>query len=315
MNSFPEPWFSIPPDLVRGPTDARAGVRAQDNWGMAVMGVDRLRSVTDGAGVVVGVVDTGCDRTHPLLAHVVEVADFTGSPSGTNDRNGHGTHTTSTICATDPGIGVAPGCRLVHAKGLSDGGSGAGSWIANGIRWCFDRGAKVISMSLGSPSEDGRITDACQDVSEGGAWVVAAGGNSGPNTPDVDWPGRSPWCISVAALDSSLRPASFSSAGAKIDTSGPGVGIWGARPGGGLAQMSGTSMATPFVAGLLALYRAALVVSGRSLPDVSALRAILTDTGTDAGEPGRDRRTGPGWATPVLLALDAVPDPPRPTSG
>lgn len=306
-------WFSLPPDLVRGPTDDTPGVRADANWGMAVLGVERLRSVTRGKGITVGVIDTGCDRTHPLLSNVIDARDFTGSTSGAADRNGHGTHTSSTICATDPGIGVAPECSLVHGKGLSDGGSGAGGWIANAMEWCAGRGAVILSMSLGSSSEDGRITEMARQLSGDGVWVVAAAGNSGPNTPDVDWPGRSPWCISVAALDSQLRPASFSSAGAKIDTAGPGVGIWGARPGGGLAQMSGTSMATPFVAGLLALYRAALLAAGRGTPHVAPLRVLLTDTSTDTGDPGRDRRTGPGWATPALLALDAVPDPPRPT--
>lgn len=305
-------WSGIPGDLVRGPSDFFPFSAAQDNWGMAVMGVDRLRAVTLGGGVTVGVIDTGVDISHPLLTGVTDRRDFTGSASGPSDRNGHGSHVTSTVGGKDRGIGVAPDCRLIHGKALGDGGSGSGQWIADAIRWCVDKGAHVVSMSLGSSSEDGRITDACRGAVGAGVWVVAAAGNSGPGTPEVDWPARSPWCISVAALDSALRPASFSSGGGKIDTSGPGVGIWGARPGGGLVSMSGTSMATPFVAGCLALYRAALVAAGRAMPDWAELRRILADTSTDAHTPGVDRRTGPGWATPVLLALDAVPDPPRP---
>lgn len=114
----------------------------------------------------------------------------------------------------------------------------------------------------------------------------------------------------VAALNVDLSPASFSSAGEKIDTSGPGVNIWSARPGGGYQQMSGTSMATPFVAGLLGLYRRALEIKGLPVPDVYDLRKLLFDRSTDTHTPGDDRRTGPGWVTPMLLSLSLTPDPP-----
>jgi subtilisin len=305
-----EPIFTIPPDLIRGPDADVLPLAGEVNWGMAVFGVDRLRTLTDGAGVVAAGVDTGIDRTHPLLSNCFAAKDFTGSPIGAGDRNQHGTHISGTISATDPRIGVAPGCRFCHGKALSDGGSGSGSWIAAAIRWAAEQGAEVISMSLGSSSPDNTIIAAMQEVARAGIWVIAAAGNSGANTPDVDWPGRSEHCISVAALSSDLSPASFSSAGAKIDTSGPGVGIWSTKPGGGFQQMSGTSMATPFVAGLMTLYRAALKTRGLPIPDVYALRALLFNRSTDTFTPGDDRRTGPGWVNPMLLSVNLTPDPP-----
>lgn len=303
--------FTIPPDLVRGSAADALPLAGEVNWGMARFAVDQLRTITDGRECISAGVDTGVDRNHPLLKNCIAAKDFTGSPYGAGDVNEHGTHISGTICATDPRIGVATGSRYCHGKALSDQGSGAGTWIAAAMQWCADNGAEIISMSLGSSGEDPTITSKMRELAERGLWIVAAAGNSGPGTPDVDWPGRSEHCISVAALDSAMNPASFSSAGAKIDTSGPGVDIWSTRPGGGYRQMSGTSMATPFVAGLLTLYRAALKKTGQKIPTVYDLRTTLFADSTDIGPPGDDRRTGPGWVTPILLALNLTPDPPQ----
>lgn len=306
-----EPIFTIPPDTQLNDTADALPLSGEVNWGIAAFGVEDLRKYTDGAGIRVGVCDTGIDDTHALLApNFAGAKDFTGSPSGYKDRNGHGTHCSGTIGATDPRIGMAPGAKLLHAKGLSDSGSGYGGGIAAGIRWLAAQGCEIVSMSLGSSGEDSTITNAIRELADAGVWVIAAAGNSGGNTSDIDWPGRSPHCISVAALSSDLQPASFSSAGAKIDTSFAGVNIWSCRPGGGYAQMSGTSMATPGVAGVLALYRAALKSKGQPIPKIDALRSLLFTRSTDTFTPGDDRRTGPGWVTPMLLTLTLVPDPP-----
>lgn len=312
MSDEHEPIFGIPPDLIRGPESDVLPLAGEINWGVPKFQVDRLRDVADGSGIIVGVVDTGVDRAHPLLTNCFAARDFTGSRSGANDVNGHGSHVTGTIGAQNPNIGMAPGCRTVHGKALDDSGSGAGTWIAAAMQWCADQGAEIISMSLGSSSEDPTITAKMRQLAEHhGIWIVAAAGNSGGGTPNVDWPGRSPWAISVAALNRNLTPASFSSAGAKIDTSFAGVDIWSCRPGGGYASMSGTSMATPAVAGVLALYRSGLKKQGRSIPTVAELRSILNSDSTDTHTPGVDRRTGPGFITPLLLALDLAPEPPQ----
>lgn len=310
MSQRDDGLFRIPPDLLVGPAADFLPLAGEVNWGVAAMAVDRLRSVADGAGVTAGIVDTGVDRGHPLLANCVAARDFTGSPYGDQDLNEHGTHTTGTVGAQDPRIGVAPGCKLVHGKCLSDQGSGRGDWIADAMQWCVDQGAEVLSASLGSPEEDPTITRKMRELAERGVWIFAAAGNSGAGTPDVDWPGRSPHCLSVAALNPDLTPASFSNSGAKIDTAGPGVGIWSTRPGGGFRQMSGTSMATPFVAGVFTLYRSALKKLGRPIPAVADLRALLLSDSADTHTPGRDRRTGPGWASPLLLSLNLTADPP-----
>lgn len=303
--------FYIPPDLVIGPSADFLPLADEANWGMKVFGIDVLREITNGAGTIIGIVDTGVDRDHPTLTNCIDAKDFTGSRYGAEDKNGHGTHCTGTVGGVDPRIGVAYGCKTVHGKGLGDSGSGSTRALIQAMDWCiYDKGCEVISCSWGSSGESKDTTRKLKEYADAGIWPIFAAGNSGADTPDVDWPGRSEYCIDVAALASNLNPASFTSAGAKIDTSGPGVNIWSCRPGGGFTQMSGTSMATPFVAGLLGLFRTALKLKGLPIPRVHELRETLFKRSTDTHEPGDDRRTGPGWVTPQLLTLYLNPDPP-----
>lgn len=304
------PYCGIPPDLVRGPVadDGILPLAGEANWGMSVFGIDELRALVK-SKVKVGVIDTGIDATHPMLKDAfVAAKDFTGSPYGYSDRNGHGTHTSGTVAGTNQAMGVASGFPLYHGKGLGDGGSG-GDGLLDAMEWCIEQGCVVLSCSWGGGGPSSSWEARFKRMAEAGVWCVFAGGNSGPNTPDADWPGRYPHLLNVAALNSDLTPANFSSAGDKLDTSGPGVGIWSARPGGGYQQMSGTSMATPFVAGLLALYRAGLIDAGRPIPNAYELRDTLFKDSTDTHTPGDDRRTGPGWITPALLRANLTRDP------
>lgn len=306
-----EPVYGIPPDLVIGPSSDVLPLAGEANWGMAKFDVERLRSIANGAGVIVGVIDTGLDDQHPdVKPNYLASRDFTGSGSGAKDRNGHGTHCSGTIGAVNPNIGVAPGCKLVHGKGLSDSGSGGGVGIANAMQWCVDQGAKVLSMSLGSSGRDPNIDAKGAELTAKGILICCAAGNSGGGTSQIDFPGRLPWAISVAALDPNLNPASFSSAGEGIETSAPGTNIWSCRPGGGYTQMSGTSMATPFCAGVLALYLSCLLKLGKPLPTAQDIQKILQTDSMDVHTPGVDRRAGPGAIWPLLLANNLVDAPP-----
>lgn len=308
MSHESEPICRIPP-VDYGPTAEVLPLAGEVNWGMESFGVQQLRTVTDGAGIKIGIIDTGIDASHPLLSGKVGGArDFTGSPSGSGDRNGHGTHCSGTVGASDPRIGVATGATLYHGKGLGDGGSGGNS-LMDAMQWCIDQGCVILSCSWGGGGQSQSWERLFQQWSDAGIWMIFAGGNSGPNTGDSDWPGRSPNLINVAALNPNHTPASFSSAGDKLDTSGPGVNIWSCRPGGGFQQMSGTSMATPFVAGMLGLYRRGLELKGLPIPKTAELRKKLFMRSTDTHTVGDDRRTGPGWITPALLDLDLTPDP------
>lgn len=303
------PVYSLPP-VFRGPSAEAMPLAGEVNWGMDVFGVQFLRGFNP-KPIKLGVVDTGIDDTHPLIAPVFKGAkDFTGSSRGYRDVNGHGTHCSGTVAGNDPRIGVASGFDLYHGKGLGDGGSG-GNGLIDAMWWCIEQGCEVLSCSWGGGGRSDSWEREFQKMIDRNVWLVFAGGNSGPNTPDTDWPGRSEKLLNVAALNMDLSPASFSSAGDKIDTSGPGVGIWSARPGGGYQQMSGTSMATPFICGVLGLFRACLKGLDRPIPDTFDMRKMLFNRSTDTHTPGDDRRTGPGYLTPSLLELALTP-PPQP---
>lgn len=299
--------LSLPP-IERGPEYASLSM-APESWAFAAWDVDRLRAVNNGKGVICAVLDTGGDVNHPELTGRIDASkDFTGSSYGFADRNGHGTHCLGTVGGSSLKIGVANGCRLLNGKVLGDSGSGSDSGIAAGIDWAVEQGAAVISMSLGSSSPSQRIKDACDRAAVKGVWVVAAAGNEG--NAGVGYPGGFPSCMSVAAVDRNFKVAGFSSRGNKLDTSGPGVQIVSAKPGGSYQEMSGTSMATPFVAGLLTCLRGGMIANGAPIPNTEELRRLLFNRSVDLGTPGDDTSYGPGWLAPLMLAMGATADPP-----
>ncbi|TDC34096.1 peptidase [Micromonospora sp. 15K316] len=243
-----------------------------------------------GAGVPVAVLDTGVDAEHPdLVGQVTEARSFVPGKEVT-DRNGHGTHVASTIAGTGAASGgaergVAPGVRLHVGKVLDDTGEGQDSWILGGMEWAArEAKARVISMSLGGDPSDGTdlLSRAVNQLSaETGALFTVAAGNSGPDMQTVGAPGSADAALTVGAVDTLDRLAVFSSRGPrrgdnalKPDITAPGVDVLAARSqyapeGEGPYQtMSGTSMATPHVAGAAALLAAVHPQwTGRQLKD------------------------------------------------
>ncbi|WP_225854156.1 S8 family serine peptidase [Micromonospora sp. ALFpr18c] len=231
-----------------------------------------------GVGVDVAVLDTGVDREHPDLAGRIEEATSFVPGEEVTDRHGHGTHVASTIAGTGAASGgaergVAPGADLHIGKVLNDQGEGQDSWIISGMEWAArTAGARVVNMSLGGPPTDGTdpLSAAVDRLSaETGTLFVIAAGNSGPDLVTVGAPGAAASALTVGAVDAQDRLAVFSSRGPrhgdnapKPDITGPGVDILAARSqyaaaGEGAYQtMSGTSMATPHVAGAAALLAA-----------------------------------------------------------
>ncbi|MFF4807835.1 S8 family serine peptidase [Micromonospora chersina] len=227
----------------------------------------------DGAGVKVAVLDTGFDTDHPDLAGRVS-ASATFVPGETvEDGNGHGTHVASTVGGSGAASagreqGVAPKADLVVGKILADEGYGADSWVIAGMEWAAAQGARVVSMSIGGDqSTDGTdplSTAVNQLTAQTGALFVVAAGNAGAEGV-ISSPGAADAALTVAAVDSGDRLADFSSRGPRFgdyalkpDIAAPGVDILAAKAGGTAADgwyqsMSGTSMATPHVAGAAAI--------------------------------------------------------------
>ncbi|MGO1051979.1 S8 family peptidase [Crossiella sp. CA198] len=230
-----------------------------------------------GSGVTVAVLDTGVDNTHPDLAdREVGGKNFSGSPDAL-DHYGHGTHVASTIAGTGAKSGgkyrgVAPDARLLDVKVLADNGSGADSGIIAGMQWAAEQGADIVNMSLGgfdTPDLD-PLEEAVNTLSaKHGTLFVIAAGNAGPRAGTIHSPGSADAALTVGAVDRDNQLAEFSSRGPrkgggmiKPDLTAPGVDIVAARHadgkigepvGDGYTRLSGTSMATPHVAGATAL--------------------------------------------------------------
>lgn len=308
MTSQSETIFHLPDFFV---TELIDDLQSQTvDWGVRFVGADKAWTTTRGRGIVVAVLDTGCDAAHPdLKGQIVAQRDFTNS--GTDDRNGHGTHCAGVIAAADNSvgvIGVAPESKLLIGKVLGNDGSGASSWIAAGIRWATNNKAHVISMSLGSSRPDAGTHAAIKEAVQAGVIVVAAAGNSGPGT--INYPGAYPEVISVGAIDATGRIANFSSQNREVDVAAPGVNILSSVPGGRWARMSGTSMATPLVAGVVALIQSARLSAGRELLTAEEVLKLLKSSSVDAGTAGRDPAYGWGIVDPRLLLSGDFPLPP-----
>ncbi|WP_121714499.1 S8 family serine peptidase [Streptomyces sp. E5N91] len=262
-----------------------------------------------GEGVDVAVLDTGYDPGHPDLKDAVEDSRSFVPDEDVTDRNGHGTHVASTIAGS--GVvsggrekGVAPGAGLHIGKVLSNSASGAESWILAGMEWAaWDTHARVVSMSLGSSvNADGEtlLARAVNELSaETGALFTIAAGNDGPGAQTVRSPGTADAALTVGAVDSADALADFSGRGPrygddalKPEITAPGVGILAARSqyattgSGSYLALSGTSMATPHVAGAAALVAAAHPDwTGSQIKDtlVSTVKATPGITADDGG--------------------------------
>ena len=277
-----------------------------------------------GKGARVAVLDTGVDPTHPDLAgQIAETRDFTVDGGDAVDHFGHGTHVASTIAGTGAASGgerkgVAPGAQLVIGKVLDDNGEGSDSTVIAGMEWAAAQ-ARVINMSLGGfEASDGTdplslALDALSDQT--GALFVVAAGNDGPTDGTVSAPGAASRALTVGAVDGTDAVADFSSRGplvnshaAKPDLVAPGVDVVAARAAGttmGLpiddryVAASGTSMATPHVAG------AAAVLAQRH-PDWTAQQLKAALVGAADPIAGGDPYAGGAGRLNVARALSGV---------
>jgi subtilisin family serine protease len=254
------------------------------DWSVTYIGIDALPF--DGAGELVGVLDTDCDESHPDLAGQVEFHDFISGALPLPDmfKSSHGTFVTGQIVAANNGLGVvgaAPGAKVYHGRVLY--GSMADfarddvdGDIARALRACVDAGCGVISMSLGGPDRSKPVADALQYAVDNGVIPIAAAGNERLiGSPYASYPASDRNVISVASANKKGLPAWFSTVGhsSKPDiASSPEVAIasleyyWGCLYGGKYGRMIGTSMAAPTLAAVAALWCQAYTAHHGSLP-------------------------------------------------
>jgi subtilisin family serine protease len=238
------------------PDDEEQAQSLGATWGLTACRVPA--SVRNGLGIKVAVLDTGFAIGHPDFAGRAVVSNtFVGQP--VQDLHGHGTHCIGTALGpqsptgSTPRYGIAFRGSIFAGKVLSNAGGSVGGSVLAGMNWAIANGCQVISMSLGGAGPvQAAYTAAGQAALQRGLLIVAAAGN-GSGAP-TGYPANSPTIFSVASLDANLQPSSFSNRG-KVEIAAPGRDVFSAAPmPRRYATMSGTSMATPHVAGCAALW-------------------------------------------------------------
>ncbi len=331
------PPVTTTPPTTTTPTDPSSPVTAfpdvayyggANDWNLnAINAPEVWAQGYTGSGVTVAVVDTGVDLDHSDLLNQIwvnadEIAgngvdddhngyvddwrgwDFVSSDNNPDDGNGHGTHVAGTIAADNNGTGatgVAPDATIMPVRVLDSNGSGTLSAVAAGIRYAASNGADIINLSLGGAFSS-VIQTAIQYAQSLGVLVVAAAGNESASTPS--YPARFAASLSnvlsVGAHNSSNSIASFSNdvgnSGA-VQVDAPGVGVYSTYINNRYASLSGTSMATPHVAGL-----AALALSANQSLTATQLRNVIVN-GTNRTIAGSDSEGGINAALTVALAV------------
>jgi subtilisin family serine protease len=292
---------AVPMPRAEGMTPTQALDETQATWGLQV--TKATASQFTGRDVRIAVLDTGLDLTHvDFVGRGVSTQSFVPDEE-VQDGHGHGTHCSGTACGSArpsqfPRYGVASDADLWVGKVLNNRGRGVDRGILAGINWAVTNRCRVVSMSLGSPTRAGQafslaFEQAARRAAERGTLIVAAAGNESQRSVGlinpVAHPANCPSILAVAAVDRSFAPAPFSNRGVdpnggQVDIAAPGVDVYSSWPmPEGYRRLSGTSMATPHVAGIVALF-------AQAQPDASPneLAALLSRTAWRLPVPATD---------------------------
>lgn len=261
---IPEKVVYIPDEFLTENTNS-----SEATWG--IQATEAIRSQYTGNNIKVAILDTGFDANHPdFEGRMITSTSFVPDESA-DDFHGHGTHCTGIACGSSNKwgeyYGIAKNAHIYSGKVLNSHGSGAQSWILNGITWAANNGCKVITLSLGSPVPEGVSYDiayerAASFARKKGALVIAAAGNdslrSKKRFSPVSSPADCPSVLAVGAIDKEMKVADFSNRAINpsglVDFAAPGVGIYSSwLVPVNYRTLSGTSMATPHLAGIAAL--------------------------------------------------------------
>lgn len=286
-------------------------------WGVDRIDADLAWVTGRGAGIKVAIIDTGIDKDHEdLKANIKGGENFVASKNGPphkrtvksgewDDDNGHGTHVAGIVAATDNEIGVigvAPDAHLYGVKVLDSSGSGYLSDVIDGIGWSVNNGMDVVNMSLGSSSDSPSLREAVDAAYAAGVVLVAAAGNSGDGdgtTNRVNYPAKYASVIAIAATDSNDNTPTWSSEGEEVELAAPGADIRSTWNDGLYKTISGTSMASPHAAGVVALVLVTGIpaeydANSNGTWDPAEVRVALRDSAEDLGTAGHDNFYGHG---------------------
>ena len=245
------------PTLSPSPAPIRSlGQSPQIPWGIREIKAPAVWNRSSGAKVKIAIIDTGIDYTHPDLRHAtaggINLVDPHRPPM---DDNGHGTHIAGTIAATSmlSGVlGVAPDAQVYAVKAFDRNGTAYVSDIVSGVQWSIENHMDVINMSFGMKTPHKALEEALRAAYRMGTVVVASSGNEG-KVGEIDYPARYRNVIAVGATAKHNKMAAFSNRGKRIDIYAPGYKVISTWLNGYYQELSGTSMATSHVSGVIAL--------------------------------------------------------------
>jgi len=273
-------------------------------WGFSDMKITpEVQKTYTGKNVNIGILDTGIDSSHLDLKVAGGVCVLDECSNGYNDDHGHGTHVAGIIGAKDNDegiVGLAPSANLYAIKALDSLGRGTTTSIMTGIQWAIEHQINILNLSISTPTNDPAMEAMIDKAYQSGMLLVAAAGNDGTDNADsdtIEYPAKYPSVIAVGAINSNLSRSSFSGSGEELEFVAPGENILSTIPRkldfdgtiDGYTTMSGTSMAAPYVTGLLALYK-------QAYPGYTniQIRNLVQKNTKDIGATGKDPLYGYG---------------------
>lgn len=225
-------------------------------WPIKTFNIEKSWKSSQGEGVKIAVIDTGCDLNHEdIKENIIDGFNVLSPNSEPLDDNGHGTHVAGTISASNNSlgmVGVAPRAKIMPVKALDGSGRGDNKNVTQAILWAVDNGADIITMSLGSEYPCPQMEQAIKYAKNKHVIIFCAAGNSGIDS-GIQYPAKYADTVSIGAVNEKLEICEFSCCGPELDFLAPGYNIVSAVPGNNYASMNGTSMATPFAVGCAAL--------------------------------------------------------------
>lgn len=276
-------------------------------WHLGFMRASEAQQLTNGGeGIVVAVIDSGVDASHPdLVGNVFPGADFVNlGGDGHVDADGHGTGMAGLIAGHGHGdagaLGVAPRAKILPVK-AGAGGFNNAPVVAQGVTWATQHGAKIMCLAFSGPNDSDVLRNSVKQAQDADVVVVAGAGNK-PVAKDVGYPAAYPGVIAAVGIDRQGNHADVSVTGSQAVLAAPAVDIVSTGAGGKYRKGVGTSDATAIISGVAALVRA-------KYPNLSAAEVVhrLTATAIDKGPPGRDNEYGFGVVDPVAALTADVP--------
>lgn len=269
------------------------------DYGVRMAGAPLEWGEVTGAGIRVGIIDTGIDLRHKDLADgIADAVSFVPGTRSPQDDNGHGTHVAGIIGARRNGsgvVGMAPNCRMYVAKAFDAAGNAEFPAIRRSLEWMIRRKVQIVNLSFSSDEPSQGYEEILKAANAHGITLICAAGNEGSRRKNtIGYPGKFPQTIAVTAVDPSRRTPEFSSAGYESELCAAGVDIYSTYPGNSYAKLSGTSMATPIISGAAVLLQAKGLYRYRRYLSPKEVRFLLHMYTEDLGGKGWDPYFGYG---------------------